>query len=366
MKKFQILFILLISATIISAQGNKRPIKHEDIIKWNRITETHISNNGDFIVFKQEPWKGDPILKVSNSKGKELASFIGGSDAKITSDSKHLVFIEKPLVDSVRSLKLKKTKEEDLPQNKLIVYNLKNKKSEFYEKVQSSKVPTEWPGWIAWQSEAEKDTLKKETTKDEERTFPLFIKNLNSGEINEFPAVKNYEFAQEKEILTFTSDGKDSTFDAGVYVYDLLKNTTINISNIKADYKQLTINKTGDQIAFLFSDSEEEEKSYCLYVWRNSGDASEIVNNTNARLPKKWEISENGGLSFSENGSRLFFGTSPTKTPKDTTVLEEEIPVLDIWHWNEEILQTVQLNNKTKDEKKSYMAVVHLKMRIKG
>ena len=117
MKKFHVLFLLLVTATLVSAQENKRAIKHEDIIKWNRITETHISNNGDFIVFKQEPWKGDPTLKISNSKGKELASFIGGSDAKITSDSKHLVFIEKPLIDSVRSLKLKKTKKEDLPQN---------------------------------------------------------------------------------------------------------------------------------------------------------------------------------------------------------------------------------------------------------
>jgi hypothetical protein len=323
MKKFYILFVLLISTTFISAQENKRPIKHEDIIKWNRITETHVSNNGEFIVFKQEPWKGDPTLKISNSKGKELVSFVGGSDAKITSDSKHLVFIQKPLVDSIRNLKLKKTKKEDLPQNKLVVHNLKSNKSEVFEKVKSSKVPTEWAGWIAWQSEAAKDTTKKEKTKEaDEKVFPLFVKNLKNGEVKEFPAVGSYEFALEKEIITFISEGKDSTFDAGVYVYDLLKNTTTNISNRKADYKQLTINKTGEQIAFLSINTEEEEKSYSLYVWQNSGEASEIVNNSNTVLPENWEISKNGRLSFSENGSRLFFITAPKKATKYKKIIE--------------------------------------------
>ncbi len=66
---------------------------------------------------------------------------------------------------------------------------------------------------------------------------------------------------------------------------------------------------------------------------------------------------ENGSLSFSDNGTRLFYGTAPKKAPRDTTILEEEIPVLDVWHWNEEILQTVQLNNKDSDSKRSYLAV---------
>ena len=84
------------------------------------------------------------------------------------------------------------------------------------------------------------------------------------------------------------------------------------------------------------------------------------MTNTNDAIPENWEISENGSLSFSENGSRLFFGTAPKTAPKDTTILEEEIPVLDVWHWNEAILQTVQLNNKSRDSKKSYLAVTHL------
>jgi hypothetical protein len=48
-----------------------------------------------------------------------------------------------------------------------------------------------------------------------------------------------------------------------------------------------------------------------LYYWNKTEKASEILNNANAAIPEKWEISENGRLSFSENGNRLFFGTAP-------------------------------------------------------
>jgi dipeptidyl aminopeptidase/acylaminoacyl peptidase len=369
MKKFASLFILLFVVILASSQTEKRPLTHNDILKWNRITESLISNNGEFVVYKQEPWKGDPVLKITTSKGEEKASIIGASGAKITTDSKFVVFTQKPLVDSVRTLKLKKTKKEDLPQDKLAIYNLSNNSTEEIDKIKSSKIPVEWAGWIAWQAEAPKDTTKKENDKSSkgksdkpgsDKVYPLFIKNLITEKVYEIPAVNSYIFAEEKEIIAFISEGKDSTFDAGIYVYNLARETESKILNGKGKFKQLTINKSGEKIAFLGDISEEKENNYKLFVWQGKGDAKEIVTNTNDAFPDNWEISENGSLSFSENGNRLFFGTAPKTAPKDTTILEEEIPVLDVWHWNEEVLQTVQLNNKSRDSKKSYLAVFHL------
>jgi dipeptidyl aminopeptidase/acylaminoacyl peptidase len=275
------------------------------------------------------------------------------------------------LVDTIRTLKLKKTKKEDLPQDKLVIYNLKNHSTSEIEKIKTSKLPTEWAGWLAWQAEAPKDTTKKEGKKpskgkggkpDTDKVYPLFIKNLNSGKTTEIPAVSSYLFAKEKEVITFISEGKDSTFDAGVYVYFLADQRELKVFDGKGKFKQLTINQSGEKVAFLGDISEEkkDDSNYQLYVWEGEGEARELLNNTSDAIPENWEISENGSLSFSENSKRLFFGTAPEKAKKDTTILEEEIPVLDVWHWNEELLQTVQLNNKSRDSKKSYLAVVHL------
>ena len=74
-----------------------------------------------------------------------------------------------------------------------------------------------------------------------------------------------------------------------------------------------------------------------------------IFNNTNTTLPVDWEISSEGEISFAPNTNRLFFGIAPIKNKPDTTVLEEDIPMLDVWHWNEDLLQTVQINRKKRD-----------------
>ncbi|MEN8117160.1 MAG: prolyl oligopeptidase family serine peptidase [Bacteroidota bacterium] len=361
MKKIKYLFIMLVWVILVSAQTEKRPLTHDDILNWNQITEIHISNNGKYIVYKQEPWKGDPTLKITTPKGQEKASIDCGTNAKITADSKFVVFTLKPPVDSVRTLKLKKTKKEDMPQDKLVIYNLENGSSEEIEKVKSSKVPTEWAGWVAWQAEAPKDTTQEGKGGGKgENVFPLFIKNLNAGEVKEVPNVSSYHFAEEKEVLVCISEGKDSTFNAGVYIYNFADNTETKILDGKGKFKQLTINKSGDKVAFIGDVSEAKETNYSLYVCEGTGKAKVILDNNNEAVPDKWEISENGQLSFSENGERLFYGTAPKKEPKDTTILEEEIPVLDVWHWNEEVLQTVQIHNKNRDAKKTYLGVVQL------
>ena len=366
MRNAVILIAFLFFAEFIFAQSTKKSLTHDDILKWERITETVISNNGKFIVYKQEPWKGDPTLKITTPKAEEIVSVNSGTDAQITFDSKFVVFTLKPAEDTIRQLKLKKTKKEDLPINKLAIFNLENLKTDTIDKLISVKVPEKWAGWIAWQTEAPKDTTKKakaEAKAEDEKVYPLFVKNLKTGVTNEFPAVSNYLFAEEKEALVFISEGKDSTFEAGIYVLNLTENSTQKIFDGKGKFKQLTIDKTGEKVAFVGDISKEkkkEEPRYSLYFWNNTEKASEILNTTNTAIPENWEISENGRLMFSENGKRLFFGTAPKKAPKDTTILDEEIPVLDIWHWNEEELQSAQIVNKNRDSKKSYLAVFHL------
>jgi hypothetical protein len=132
MKNAVILIALLFLAGNIFAQSTKKPLTLDDILKWERITETVISNDGKFIVYKQEPWKGDPTLKITTPKGEEIISVKCGTDAKITFDSKFVVFTLKPAEDTIRQLKLKKTKKEDLPINKLAIFNLETPENRYH------------------------------------------------------------------------------------------------------------------------------------------------------------------------------------------------------------------------------------------
>ncbi len=362
-KKLTALLIPLLFSVVVFAQTEKLALTHSDILQWERITEKYISNDGKFIAYKQEPWKGDPTLKITTSSGEELASIKYGLNARLTADSKFVIYTLKPSEDTLRTLKLKKAKKEDMPENKLVIHNLATGNPEIIGNMKSVKVPEKWAGWIAYQAAAPKDTTEtKKQGGKEDSNLPLTLKNLGTGEVQTFPAVSTYLLAEESEFLVFISEGKDSTFKAGVYHHDLKANKTALIQEGKESFKQLAVDKSGGKIVFLYNQAarKKDEPNYSLYYWK-TGDAqaAEAVKYDDAFLQEGWQISENGGLSFSESGNRLFFGTAPRKAPKDTTILTEEIPILDIWTWDEEDLQTEQLNNRNRDARKTYLAVHH-------
>ena len=112
MKKLTIFLICVTLSLTSFAQNNKKTLTFDDILKWNRITEKIISNDGNTIVYKAEPWKGNPVLSIVDKKGTELKTVNSATGAKITSDSKFVVFTIKSTEEEIRELKLKKTKKD--------------------------------------------------------------------------------------------------------------------------------------------------------------------------------------------------------------------------------------------------------------
>lgn len=348
-----------------SSHAQNKKLTFDDILKWNRITEKEISSDGSVIAYKLEPWKGTAVLKVVKKNGAGLLTQSGGTDIHITNDSEFVIARVEPHEDTIRQLKIKGTKKEDLPMDQLLIFNAESGNKKLVENLKSFKVPEKWSGWIAYQTktEVEKDTtkeaekLKKESKKN---GFALTVNNLSSDS-EKFPFVTEYVFAKEEQLLAFASTGDDDGFEAGVYHYDLSDGTVKPIMTGKAKYKQLTYNEDGSILSFVSdSTTTKEARDFSLYLWRGEGQADEIVHGSNEAMPGNWTVSENGEIRFSKSEERLFFGTAPIPPEKDTTKLEEEIPKLDVWHWNEPVLHSVQLNNRKENLKKSYMAVYHL------
>jgi dipeptidyl aminopeptidase/acylaminoacyl peptidase len=70
-------------------------------------------------------------------------------------------------------------------------------------------------------------------------------------------------------------------------------------------------------------------------------------------------VSSDGKVWFSRNGERLFFGTAPVPTPKDTGIVDFEVAKVDIWNYKDDFLQPMQLKNADKELKRSYAAVYY-------
>jgi dienelactone hydrolase len=73
-------------------------------------------------------------------------------------------------------------------------------------------------------------------------------------------------------------------------------------------------------------------------------------------MPEKQGVSENSLISFSKTSKHLFFGTAPILPVKDTTLPDFERVSVDVWHYNDDYLQPMQLRNLDAELRKSFTA----------
>ena len=73
-------------------------------------------------------------------------------------------------------------------------------------------------------------------------------------------------------------------------------------------------------------------------------------------------MSERGGLSFSLDGSHLF--SAPRRLPNlknpDEEIPADEKVLVDLWHWKDDYVQTIQKVRAEQDRNRSYRAVYDL------
>ncbi len=376
MKRTIVLIVLLALAMQASPQ-EKKVMTIDDLVSWNRITERVISEDGSLIAFKTEPSQGDPVITLYDGNGDLKATFNCATGATISSDSRFLFFTIKPPGAEIRELKLKKTKKDDMPLDKLGIYNVAAGVTDTVERLKSYKVPSKWSGWIAWQIEPLKEKPgapsdsaaagnrdgkgKKPKSESADNGYALFIRSLDSDRTDTVRFVTEYLFAGEAEKLMYATTGEDSIMDPEVAILGLRKGDKSVLYSGEAKYRQLSMDKKGERAAFIlsFDETDKAGNTYSLCYWDGKGLASVAATRETEGLPDGWIVNENARLTFAENSQRLFFGTSPAYMIKDTTVLDEDRANVDVWHWSEGILQSAQVVRKAREIKKSYMAVYH-------
>jgi dipeptidyl aminopeptidase/acylaminoacyl peptidase len=374
MKRVILLCLVLFIGKQLPAQ-EKRSLTFDDIIKWNRITEKVISDDGTLIAFTTEPWEGDPTVTLYDGNAVMKASFSCATGINITPDSRFMIITIKTPEDKVRELKLKKTKKDDMPSDMLGIYNVSEGITDTVSRLKSFKVPSKWAGWIAWQTEPVEDKPatpadttgegkekdKKPKTESPENGYTLHIHNLTTGQTDTVKFVTEYLFAEEAEKIIYTTTGDDHGLEPGVILADLKNGVKTYLYTGKAKYKQLSLDKKGERAAFILSFDEKDKagNTWSLCYWNGKGLAVMAATAGTPGVPEGWIINENSPLTFAEKSPRLFFGTSPAYKIKDTTMLDEDRPNVDVWHYTEGKLHSAQVVSKARDLKKYYAAVYH-------
>lgn len=192
----------------------------------------------------------------------------------------------------------------------------------------------------------------------------LIVRRLSDGKEKTFKLVSDYAFDKKgtRLVLKTTRAAKDSNSVAFVLLYNLQSEKTDTVMRNLNDGKNFSFDEEGTQLAFVAerdSSTKALQKFYKLWYYTAGQDSAKLVAEKNTvGMQIGFTISENATIRFSKDGKKLFFGTAPITAAKDTTLVDFELARLDVWHYNDDYLQPMQLRNLTNEQRRSYLAVM--------
>ena len=117
----------------------------------------------------------------------------------------------------------------------------------------------------------------------------------------------------------------------------------------KGKYVKLTWDENQTQMAFLSDrdDSAAKQPKWKLYRWdRQAPAAAELASAETPGFRKELAISDKGNLSFSRDGTRVFFGCAPpVPEKKDDAAADsstDDKAVVDLWSYKDDYIQPIQ------------------------
>jgi dienelactone hydrolase len=337
---------------------------------------------------------------------------------QFTADSRALVFQIAPKKAEVDEARKAKKKPEEMPKNALGIMDLDTGKVTRIERVKSFQVPEDGSGFVAYLLEPKLETAKgdskadpdatketggKKRTEKKEYGSNLVLHNLTDHSERIFHDVLEYSFSKDARSLVYTVSSKNEAVNG---VFALTPPTAaypIALLGGKGRYLKLTWDDKQTRLAFL-SDrgtSPAGASRFRLYAWDRKAvpkiagrlpgapsvlvamssfmggptislapavyavqpfAAVELVSSATPGFRPDWIVSDKAALSFSLDGSKVFFGAAPAPPPDKEeakeTMADEKVN-LDLWHWKDDYIQPMQRVRAEQERNRTYRAVYH-------
>lgn len=386
------------------AFAQKKPLDHSVYDSWKSIRGTSLSHDGKWILYIVAPQEGDSKVEIKSLASSTDYTFDRGSAVQFSNDSKTVVASIAPPLADVKKATKDKVPAADVPKSSLLMLNLATGKRIEIEKVISFQLPSDDSGWLIYRPEPPKPAgavtpVSGQSTGSNTAAVaprsgrraaggatapsptgnPLVIRNLNTDKEQRIEDVGEVVISKDGKIVCYTVVSKDGKAD-GVYWLDLTKGVTKSVFKGKAKTPKIALNDETKRLAFLTdgpqaptaagpekpqqtgSNSTPKKSTYSVYVYDPKTDKTQLVVNDGSQgIPKGWIVSENGPVSFSENGKRVFFGSAPkpVEEKKDDTADADKVSV-DIWNWQDDRIMPQQILQATSEQRRTYQAMVVL------
>ena len=380
--------------------AQKRAITAKDFDSWKSISGQALSHDGHYLAYGLFPQEGDGVVIVRDLKsGQEWRENAGElppppvpdptSEAPpmprairlvFSEDSKTLVFLAYAKHDAVE--KAKKDKKSPAHEE-LVVWDLVGGKPARVADVKNFQVPEKGDGVVAYQkygpvAPAPATPAAEAGEEDDDQArgggrgaaagggsnaefgSGLVLRRLADSNEREFADVLEYQLAKDGKTLAYAVVAARGDSD-GVFTVATTGGEPHALVTGKGRYQHLAWDDKLNELAFIGNPGgapEEKKAPYKLYLWKTGeAKAAEVVAVSSAGWRQGFVINDHAALTFSKDGSRLFFGAAPPPPPPHATAIDEDKAAFDLWNYKDDAIPPAQKVRAGADLNRSYRAV---------
>ncbi len=403
------------------AQTAKRPLNHRDYDGWKTISNPRLSADGKFLAYGVFPQEGDGEVVVRNlATGADTHFPAGvrpqppatapveegpppearGTIIVFSADNKYVVFSTFPSkADNDKARKDRKSADQ-MPKDGMVIVELATAKATTVERVRRFAMSDKAAGFLAYLREAPEAPAKPANPPAEAKDggdqqggrggrggrraasgsardpfgTDLVLRSLVDAAERTFSDVSDFHLTEDGKQLVYAVSAHDTARNGVFVVRPGFPGEPAALLAGKGKYLKLTFDENQTELAFLSDRDDASAKlpQWKIYRWdRQAPAASDLVSAAIAGLQPGMAISDKGNLTFSHDGSRLFFGVAkPADKPAAaaTEAGESAVPappaaaddkaVVDVWSYKDEYLQSVQKVRAARDRDRTYPAGV--------
>ena len=348
MKRFT--FLLILAAVItINLPAQKKALTIDDYKLFRSVSQTEISDRGAWVGFTYQTPRADDALIIKNLNNNKTDTIKLGNRVQFSDNEKwaaYMVTLPFKKQESLKADKKPVTMAAEL-------LNLETGVKERFEGASSIE-------FTKGSSLLMISLNKPEGAKGNGK--PMIIKDLKSGLVSRYDNISGSAVNKNGTMLAFIIEASD-TLGNGLFLIETATNTLKPLDTDRSVYSQAIWNEEGTTLACL-KGITPKGKSYrqnSLLLYRSpisAGGKYEYNPENDNSFPENQVISENRAPGFSEDNSLIYFGILEQDNKVEKKKDAPPVANVDIWHWKDERIQSVQMKQAARDKRFTYLSAV--------
>ncbi|MEX2570726.1 MAG: prolyl oligopeptidase family serine peptidase [Gemmatimonadota bacterium] len=194
----------------------------------------------------------------------------------------------------------------------------------------------------------------------------LILRDLRSGSDELIAAVSAFVFNRPGGFVAMTIDAPEREGN-GLYLTELATGRRQILDSGRQHYERLTWSEDGGALAAVRGVDADTlaERDNALLTFRGivagSVPTRHLVSSSDPGIPAGHVISERGALEWNDDNGRLIFGIrEQRRVPARDPDAWQKASDVDVFHWNDDRIQTVQRRQADADRNRTGRAMLHL------